>query len=118
METVRVVIAIVAQHKWKVFQMDVKSAFLTGILKEEVYVEQPPGYEVVGEENKLYRLKRALYGLKQAPRPWYNRIDSYLMRMALAKAMVSLLSTSRYQRVSARSWVSLLAKKWKCFSYF
>ena len=49
METMRVVIEIAAQHKWKVFQMDVKSAFLNGILKEEVYVEQPPGYEVAGE---------------------------------------------------------------------
>ena len=47
--------------------MDVKSTFLNGVLKEEVYVEQPSGYEVVGEENKVYRLKRALYGLKQAP---------------------------------------------------
>ena len=50
--------------------MDVKSAFLNGVLKEEVYVEQPPSYEVAGEENKVYRLKRALYGLKQVPRAW------------------------------------------------
>ena len=56
--------------------MDVKSAFLNGVLKEEVYMEQPPSYEVVGEEHKVYRLKRTLYGVKQAPRAWYNRIDS------------------------------------------
>ena len=86
METVRAVIAIAAQHRWKVFQMDVKSAFLNGILKEEVYVEQPPGYEVAGEENKVYRLKRALYGLKQAPRAWYSRIDSYLMSNGFSKS--------------------------------
>ena len=79
MDTVRTIIAIAAQYKWKVYQMDVKSAFLNGVLKEEVYVEQPPGYEVVGEEKKVYRLKRSLYGLKQAPRAWYSRIDSYLM---------------------------------------
>ena len=50
--------------------MDVNSTFLNGVLKEEVYVEQPPSYEVVGEENKVYRLKRALYGLKQTLRAW------------------------------------------------
>ena len=59
--------------------MDVKIAFLNGVLKEELYVEQPSHYEVVGEEQKVYKLKRALYGLKKAPWAWYNRIDSYLM---------------------------------------
>ena len=58
--------------------MDVKSTFLNGYLEEEVYVEQPQGYEVPGQEHKLYILKKALYGLKQAPRAWYSRIDSYL----------------------------------------
>ena len=86
METVHAVIAIAAQDKWKVYQMDVKSTFLNGVLKEDVYVEQPPGYEVVGEENKVYKLKRALYGLKQAPRAWYSRIDSYLMSNGFSKS--------------------------------
>ena len=66
--------------------MDVKSTFLNGVLKEEVYVEQPPSYEVAGEENKVYRLKRALYGLKKAPRAWYSRIDSYLMSNGFSKS--------------------------------
>eukprot|EP00253_Pinus_taeda_P015362 PITA_15362 len=79
METVRAVLSIAAQNKWKVYQMDVKSAFLNGVLKEEVYVEQPLGYEKKGEENKVCKLKKALYGLKQAPRAWYSRIDSYLL---------------------------------------
>ena len=48
-------------------------------------MEQPPGYEVAGEEHKVYRLKRALYGLKQAPRAWYSRIDSYLMSNGFSK---------------------------------
>eukprot|EP00253_Pinus_taeda_P010859 PITA_10859 len=79
METVRAVLSIAAQNKWKVYQMDVKSAFLNEVLKEEVYVEQPLGYEKKGEEHKVCKLKKALYGLKQAPRAWYSRIDSYLL---------------------------------------
>ena len=58
--------------------MDVKWVFLNGYLEEEVYVEQPQGYEVPGQEHKVYRLKKELYGLKQAPRACYSRIDSYL----------------------------------------
>ena len=59
--------------------MDVKSAFLNGYLEEEVYVRQPPGYEIKEHEGKDYRLKKALYGLEQAPRAWYNRVDSYMI---------------------------------------
>ena len=57
-------ISLVAHHSWKIYQLDVKSAFLKGILEEEVYVEQPEGFMVEGEEDKVYRLKKALYGLK------------------------------------------------------
>ena len=74
------VLAIATQHNWEVYQMDVKSTFLNGYLEEEVYVQQPPGYEVRGQEDKVYRLKKALYGLKQAPRAWYSRIDSYMIK--------------------------------------
>ena len=63
-ETVRVVLALAAQKQWKVFQFDVKSAFLNGELHEEVYVDQPPGFEMENEKNKVYKLKKALYGLK------------------------------------------------------
>ena len=72
-------LSIAAQQKWKVYQMDVKSTFLNGVLKEEVYVEKPPGYEIEGKDHKVYKLKKALYGLKQGPRAWYSRIDGYLM---------------------------------------
>ena len=86
MDTVRTVLAITAQNKWPVHQMDVKSAFLNGYLEEEVYVEQPQGYEVPGQDHKVYRLKKALYGLKQAPRAWYSRIDSYLIENGFHKS--------------------------------
>ena len=78
MDTIRAVLAIASQNQWPVDQMDVKYAFLNGIL-EEVYVDQPLGYIVKGHEHKVFKLKKALYGLKQAPRAWYNRIDSYLI---------------------------------------
>jgi len=59
--------------------MDLKSTFLNGVLKEEVYVAQLPGYEVEGQEDKVYWLRKALYGLKQAPHTWYRKIDAYLL---------------------------------------
>jgi hypothetical protein len=49
-------------------------------------VQQPPGYEIKGQEDKVYRLKKALYGLKQAPRAWYNRIDSYLISHGFSRS--------------------------------
>eukprot|EP00253_Pinus_taeda_P036726 PITA_36726 len=78
MSTIRLVLALSAQFKWKVHQMDVKSAFLNGDLQEEVYMTQPPGFKIVGQEQKVCRLAKALYGLKQAPRAWYMKIDQYL----------------------------------------
>ena len=56
METIQTMLSITAQKKWKVYQMDVKSALLNGVVKEEVYVEQPPGYEIEGQEHKLCKL--------------------------------------------------------------
>ena len=58
MDTIRAVLAIAAQNQWPVYQMDVKYSFLNGILEEEVYVYQPPGYTVKGHEDKVYKLKR------------------------------------------------------------
>eukprot|EP00253_Pinus_taeda_P025562 PITA_25562 len=85
METVRAVLSIAAQNKWKFYQVDVKSAFLNGVLMEEVYIQQPLGYEKKGQEHKVCILKKALYGLKQAPRAWYSRIDSYLLEKGFEK---------------------------------
>ncbi|GJQ99145.1 retrovirus-related pol polyprotein from transposon TNT 1-94 [Tanacetum coccineum] len=81
METIRLLVSQVAQNGWKIYQMDVKSAFLNGVLDEVVYIEQPPCYMKVGEETKVLKLKKALYGLKQVPRAWNTRIDSFLKRI-------------------------------------
>ncbi|GAU25658.1 hypothetical protein TSUD_265850 [Trifolium subterraneum] len=65
----------------------VKFAFLNGPLEEEVYVKQPPGFEVKGQEQKVYRLRKALYGLKQAPRAWNKRIDGFLIKIGFTKCV-------------------------------
>ncbi|GKV40705.1 hypothetical protein SLEP1_g48314 [Rubroshorea leprosula] len=85
LEMIRLIISLAAQNQWKIFQMDVKSAFLNGSLEEEVYVQQPLGYVVKGEENKVLKLKKALYGLKQAPRAWNCRIDRYFQENGFVK---------------------------------
>ena len=61
--------------KFKLFQMDVKSAILNGFIKEEFYVKQPPRFEDVKYQDYVYKLNKALYGLKQALRAWYDRLN-------------------------------------------
>jgi hypothetical protein len=75
---------------WILHQMNEKIAFLNGVIEEEVYIEQPQGFELHSRETHVYRLKKALYGLKQAPRAWYARIDSYLTRLGFSKSHVDL----------------------------
>ena len=66
--------------------MDVKTTFLNGVVEEEVYVEQPLGFETHDQQSHVCKLKKALYGLKQAPRTWYGRIDSFLMSLGFIKS--------------------------------
>ena len=84
-DTIRLVIALAAQNSWPIFQLDVKSAFLHGYLEEQVFIEQPPGYIKVGNEDGVYKLKKALHGLKQAPRAWYSRIEAYFLKDGFIK---------------------------------
>jgi hypothetical protein len=72
LEAIRFLLAFATHHDFKLYQMDVKSAFLNRPLSEEVYVEQPPGFEDPKHPNHVYKLRKALYGLKQAPRAWYE----------------------------------------------
>ncbi|KAI5334598.1 hypothetical protein L3X38_024731 [Prunus dulcis] len=87
LDTVRALVALAAHKNWKLFQLDVKSAFLNGVLSEEVYVDQPCGFVIQGSEDKVYRLKKALYGLKQAPRAWYEEINSYFTRVGFNRSL-------------------------------
>nr|GFB58554.1 retrovirus-related Pol polyprotein from transposon TNT 1-94 [Tanacetum cinerariifolium] len=84
-EATLIFVANFAHKMMTVFQMDVKTAFLNGELKEEVYVSQPEGF--VNQDNPLhvYKLKKALYGLKQAPRAWYDMLSSFLISQHFSK---------------------------------
>ncbi|MCO5612936.1 hypothetical protein L7F22_067209 [Adiantum nelumboides] len=86
MAIVRTVIAVAASKGWLLHQMDVKNAFLHGDLQEEVYMEQPQGYEDVKHLGYVCKLKKALYGLKQAPRAWHARIVAYLVAIGFYMA--------------------------------
>ncbi|KAL4297286.1 hypothetical protein GQ457_12G021970 [Hibiscus cannabinus] len=87
LDTIKLLIAIAGQLGWNVFHLDVKSAFLNGVLEEDIYVCQPEGFVVPGKEHQVYKLKMALYGLKQAPRAWYYRIDSYLQKLGFQRCV-------------------------------
>jgi hypothetical protein len=79
LESIRILLAYATYHGFKLYQMDVKSAFLNGPIKEEVYVEQPPGCEDSEYPNHVYKLSKALYGLKQVPRAWYECLRDFLI---------------------------------------
>jgi histone deacetylase 1/2 len=76
--TIRLILAIVVSRGWALRQLDVKNAFLHGILEEEVYMRQPPGYKDSNAPRYICKLDKALYGLKQAPRAWYSRLSTKL----------------------------------------
>jgi hypothetical protein len=78
LEAIRIFLAYACHKRFKVYQMDVKSSFLNGYLKEEVYMEQPEGFKLSDNPDFVCKLKKSLYGLKQAPRAWYHRLDTYL----------------------------------------
>ncbi|GJY43105.1 retrovirus-related pol polyprotein from transposon TNT 1-94 [Tanacetum coccineum] len=79
LESIIILLAYACAHDFKLFQMDVKSAFLNGFINGEVYVSQPPGFVDFEKPNHVFKLKKALYGLKQAPKAWYNRLKVFLL---------------------------------------
>ncbi|GJR44984.1 retrovirus-related pol polyprotein from transposon TNT 1-94 [Tanacetum coccineum] len=87
-EAIRIFIANAASKNITIYQMDVKTTFLNGALKEEVYVSQPEGFVDPDHPTHVYRLKKALYGLKQAPRAWYDTLSWFLLDNKFSKGAV------------------------------
>nr|GEU54420.1 retrovirus-related Pol polyprotein from transposon TNT 1-94 [Tanacetum cinerariifolium] len=87
LEAVRLFIAYAAHKSFTVYQMDVKTIFLYGLMMEEVYVNQPDGFVDPYHLDKVYRLKKALYGLKQAPRAWYDELSNFLVSKGFSKGI-------------------------------
>ncbi|GKC35445.1 retrovirus-related pol polyprotein from transposon TNT 1-94, partial [Tanacetum coccineum] len=88
LEAIRIFLAFTVHMNMVVYQIDVKTAFLNGNLREEVYVSQPDGFVEPDNPNHVYKLKKALYGLKQAPRAWYDMLSSFLISQDFSKGSV------------------------------
>jgi hypothetical protein len=98
MSTIRIILSIAVSRGWNLRQLDVQNAFLHGILKEEVYMRQPPGYVDKSCPNYVCKLDKALYGLKQAPRAWYARLSIKLIALGFvpSKADTSLFYFNKH----------------------
>ena len=79
MSLIRVVLGLVASLDLELKQLDVKTTFLHGDLKEEIYMDQPEGFKLKGNEHMVCKLKKSLYGLKQAPKQWYKKFNSFMV---------------------------------------
>ncbi|GJX48518.1 retrovirus-related pol polyprotein from transposon TNT 1-94 [Tanacetum coccineum] len=98
LEAVRIFVAYAAHKSFPIYQMDVKTAFLNGPLKEEVYVAQPDGFVDPDHPEKVYRLRKALYGLKQALRAWYDELSKFLISKGFTKGIIDpTLFTIKYR---------------------
>nr|GFB31689.1 retrovirus-related Pol polyprotein from transposon TNT 1-94 [Tanacetum cinerariifolium] len=88
-EAIRILVGNAANRNMMIFQMDVKTAFLNGELKKEVYISQPEGFMDQNNSSHVYKLKKALYSLKQAPRVWYDMLSSFLISQHFSKCAVN-----------------------------
>ncbi|KAJ9545283.1 hypothetical protein OSB04_024990 [Centaurea solstitialis] len=99
LEAIRLFLAVAAHMNFKVFQMDIKNAFLNGKLNEEVYVAQPPGFVDPKFPDHVYKLNKALYGLKQAPRAWYDTLSTFLLSKGFERGKIdSTLFLKKYPK--------------------
>jgi hypothetical protein len=79
LQDIMILLAFVTSKGFKLYQIDVKSVFLNGVIQEEVYIRQPPDFESVKYPDRVYKLSKALYERKQAPRAWYARLKMFLL---------------------------------------
>jgi len=88
LQAIRLLLAFACIMDFGLFQMDVKSIFLNGLIEEEVYIGQPPGFVDYEHPKDVYRLKMALYGLKQIPRSSYDRLNSFIIKQSFTRGQV------------------------------
>nr|GFA61139.1 hypothetical protein [Tanacetum cinerariifolium] len=115
LEVVRLFIAYVAYKSFIIYQMDVKTTFLCGPLKEEVYVNQPDGFVDPYHPDKVYRLKKALYGLKQAPRAWYDELSNFLVSKVFSKG-IQIHQSPRGIFINQAKYAQVILKKHRIIS--
>ena len=84
--SIRTILALAYNMKWKLHQMDVKTTFLNGLIEEEVYIEQLQGFKTNDKKNHVCRLKKELYGLNKTPKSWYGRINLFIMSLGFTKS--------------------------------
>jgi len=107
LNTIRMLISLAIKCNWELHQLDVKSTFLNGDLKEEIYLVQPEGFVKQGQEHLVFRLKKALYGLKQARRSWYQKVDSFFLEYGFHRILNDQNLYSRYNNQGQIILISL-----------
>ncbi|KAJ9565087.1 hypothetical protein OSB04_001053 [Centaurea solstitialis] len=104
-DSLRIIMALVAHYDLELHQMDVKTAFLNGELQEEVYMSQPEGYTLKGQEDKVCKLKKSIYGLKQASRQWYLKFNETINAFGFEENVVD---PCIYLKISGRKFIFLV----------
>nr|KAJ0221579.1 hypothetical protein LSAT_V11C200099630 [Lactuca sativa] len=105
--TIRLLLALATIHNLVIHQMDVKNAFLNGDLDEEIYMKQPEGFVMPGNEHKVCKLKKSLYGLKQAPKQWHQKFDDVVLSNGFALNQVDKCVYSKFDTFGKRVMICL-----------
>ena len=105
-ESIRIIVAMAAQFKWKLHHLDVKLAFLNGYIEEDIYVNQPEGFIKRGKENYVLKLRKAMYGLGQAPRAWNSKLDETLKSMGFIRS-INDQAVYTSNREESKLWVGV-----------